>query len=612
MAGSQNVPYTSTASSLDANGNFFDLFHLPKASKTVLVEVNGVSMTCEVVSSSATKGQKGPGSGVTSRSKKFDKVSEKTKAPVNPSPFSPPPAPVSASNATAPVSNQTLAPVPVSNPTLAPAPVQNPSFDLSFTMKTLPADSSGLIDSIISDQIATSLVGGPAILVGAVPSDIMLKVCDKIVNEGKFSFKSEIFMPGYSDVPLITTLNLQATGGCGNPLAPALIETKFVDSFNHTFGIICASDVTLSGFCAMWLGGQDITAIWNTRSRRLSSSREVKTVPDSVAGTLVVSPTSTRELVECVGQIATTAAVSVGAGVACYFSFGTACAPAVTFAAGTTTSLASCEITAANNNGCFPGDAEVFTPTGKASIGDIKVGDQVATAITEKGAMQYEIVYFLGHDDANAYSTFYRIEMNPVGEEMERGTVDHATAVEMTAFHFVPVLVPSHNSHTENWVNTRAKDIRVGDIILALTQDADRPKGLTRHNVTAVNVVQKRGLFNPYTMSGRILVNNVSVSTHSEWILDPFFDALGLTSWLPNMYQLILSPLRMLVHLLGAQRYAKTSIAPRLTKFILAGFGGEASEELPDSKTIVANLSAAASSLLGVLYLFQKKGEFWN
>ncbi len=42
MAGAHNVPYTSTSSSQDINGNFFDLFHLPKASKTVLVEVNGV------------------------------------------------------------------------------------------------------------------------------------------------------------------------------------------------------------------------------------------------------------------------------------------------------------------------------------------------------------------------------------------------------------------------------------------------------------------------------------------------------------------------------------------------------------------------------------------
>ena len=47
----------------------------------------------------------------------------------------------------------------------------------------------------------------------------------------------------------------------------------------------------------------------------------------------------------------------------------------------------------------------------------------------------------------------------------------------------------------------------------------------------------KQGLFNPLTMSGNILVNNVHVSVHSDWFLDSALDAVGLTHWLADVYQ---------------------------------------------------------------------------
>ena len=38
-------------------------------------------------------------------------------------------------------------------------------------------------------------------------------------------------------------------------------------------------------------------------------------------------------------------------------------------------------------------------------------------------------------------------------------------------------------------------------------------------------------------MSGNILVNNVHVSVHSDWFLDSTLDAVGLTHWLADAYQ---------------------------------------------------------------------------
>jgi len=253
---------------------------------------------------------------------------------------------------------------------------------------------------------------------------------------------------------------------------------------------------------------------------------------------------------------------------------------------------------------CFPGDAEVLTPAGNASISEIKVGDQVATAITKNGDLHFETVYLLGHDDGGAYAPFYRFEMEPMIKKSGNGSDAAVAVVEMSPLHFVPVLytslVPFQQSEL---VNTRAKAVSLGDIILALSQDE---QALLPHIVTKKGLVMNYGLYNPYTLSGRILVNNVSVTTHSEWRLDPFFGALGLTSWLPEVHQIILSPLRVMVYVLGPNLYAKTSIASRLTEAITGGSNKE-TEAFPT--WTVTNMSVPLFLLVAIWFLAQRKGK---
>lgn len=44
-----------------------------------------------------------------------------------------------------------------------------------------------------------------------------------------------------------------------------------------------------------------------------------------------------------------------------------------------------------------------------------------------------------------------------------------------------------------------------------------------------------QGLYNPFTLSGTILVDGVLASVHSEWFLDNAWgEALGLTPFLPT------------------------------------------------------------------------------
>merc|ERR1711865_872906 len=60
-----------------------------------------------------------------------------------------------------------------------------------------------------------------------------------------------------------------------------------------------------------------------------------------------------------------------------------------------------------------------------------------------------------------------------------------------------------------------------------------------------------KGLFNPYTLGGTIIVNNVLASAHSNWVLDGLVPS-SATGYLPSIYQVLFTPGRVLYHMLGA------------------------------------------------------------
>lgn len=99
------------------------------------------------------------------------------------------------------------------------------SQDLVFTVTTPNTDSSnGLTTTFIDNtQAASALIGGPAMAYGTIPSSIVTQICSTIVNTGQFSFTTSFQAYG---VTLTPTLNLQATGGCGNPSSPGLVQVR--------------------------------------------------------------------------------------------------------------------------------------------------------------------------------------------------------------------------------------------------------------------------------------------------------------------------------------------------------------------------------------------------
>jgi hypothetical protein len=92
----------------------------------------------------------------------------------------------------------------------------------------------------------------------------------------------------------------------------------------------------------------------------------------------------------------------------------------------------------------------------------------------------------------------------------------------------------------------------------AAAEHPEAQQQLAAFSVCGIERVSLEGLYNPYTLSGTILVNGVVASSHSYWFADAAFDALGLPpAWLPGLYQAMLAPARLLFWALGSQAYTE-------------------------------------------------------
>lgn len=71
------------------------------------------------------------------------------------------------------------------------------------------------------------------------------------------------------------------------------------------------------------------------------------------------------------------------------------------------------------------------------------------------------------------------------------------------------------------------------------------------HMVLSINMELGQGLFNPYTLSGNIVVDDMIVSCHSNWVLDEIIPK-NLVEHLPSIYQTMFLPARGLFYLSGS------------------------------------------------------------
>lgn len=191
--------------------------------------------------------------------------------------------------------------------------------------------------------------------------------------------------------------------------------------------------------------------------------------------------------------------------------------------------------------GCFPMNAVVnVLEKGHVLMRDLKYGDMVKV-LDDGGTVNYREVYLFGHRDESVLSPFINLKVDNV-------------ILQITLTHYLRVCIAhcSINELQNNLSvikNIYAKDVKIDDILIVI-----HDSNLIFKPVIAIWQSEELGLYNPYIRGGNIIVNNLVVSVHSEWILDDAVKALSLPyDCLPDIYEVIFLPIYLLFKLLGPE-----------------------------------------------------------
>lgn len=135
---------------------------------------------------------------------------------------------------------------------------------------------------------------------------------------------------------------------------------------------------------------------------------------------------------------------------------------------------------------CFPGDATVVLGDGKVvEMASLNIGDVVMSS-----PGKYSQVYLFSH--------------------RHRGVLTEHVEVSLADYADRPVLTLTGGHHLRvNGLLKAASEIRIGDTL----ETVDGVKSVRR-----LRRVVKKGLYNPHTMEGTIVVNGVICSTYTEEI----------------------------------------------------------------------------------------------
>eukprot|EP00177_Eucheuma_denticulatum_P007321 GFKZ01013322.1.p1 GENE.GFKZ01013322.1~~GFKZ01013322.1.p1 ORF type:complete len:667 (-),score=80.35 GFKZ01013322.1:304-2304(-) len=162
------------------------------------------------------------------------------------------------------------------------------------------------------------------------------------------------------------------------------------------------------------------------------------------------------------------------------------------------------EPVAEDESACFPGSATVRVEgRGVVRMDELRIGDRVLVGVDGNGEDLFSDVFFFSHRDEGAFNRFIRI------------ITAQGLQLDISSEHYL-------------YVNRRmasAKVVRVGDVV-------ESPgDGLV--DVADVEIVWQRGLYNPQTFDGNIVVNGIRTSTFT-------------TAVDPHMANGLLAPLRYL------------------------------------------------------------------
>lgn len=168
-------------------------------------------------------------------------------------------------------------------------------------------------------------------------------------------------------------------------------------------------------------------------------------------------------------------------------------------------------------------------------MSELRVGD-VVRSVDAAGKAIYDEVYFFGHAVSSRATDYVNLKLS--------GT---DASLQLSSKHFLPTC-PKRGEQCKwaDHVHIYAQKLHPGDYVWISTA-----AGSSLSEVLETSIVVKDGLYNPYTLSGKIIVNGVVASAHSNWILDDWTPA-SMSQYLPAVYQVMFLPGRVLYHILGS------------------------------------------------------------
>ena len=177
-----------------------------------------------------------------------------------------------------------------------------------------------------------------------------------------------------------------------------------------------------------------------------------------------------------------------------------------------------------DDGGCFPAGTMVNTPNGDKLIEELNIGDKVLTVNSYTGKFEYSDIYLHGHKIKNVmmdFVTLYTEKMN--------------LKVSATKDHFIYVC-DTDNCGFEQAVLKRFEKVIVN-------HDWIFDNNMKKYLVIKKEIKEMRGIYNPFTINGNIVVNNIIASCHSDFIFDDLVNN-KFDSYLPWIDQMILAPVR--------------------------------------------------------------------
>ncbi|CAJ0589732.1 unnamed protein product [Cylicocyclus nassatus] len=152
---------------------------------------------------------------------------------------------------------------------------------------------------------------------------------------------------------------------------------------------------------------------------------------------------------------------------------------------------------------CFSTDTWVTTPEGKKRMDELQVGDYVLTA--NLTAAYFSPVTLWMHREPDVTTNFVTI-MTEYGKMLALTPGHLIFRTECEEFYDDSV-----NELPANREAVYAEQLRVGDCVYLLYKD-----GFRKQKLQDISITQRRGVYSPLTLNGRIIVNDMLASCYSD------------------------------------------------------------------------------------------------